>query len=780
MDTKIDENGPKPKLDYSILKNELDDIDFKNYNFDNFEDNLNISDIKDELQKSQEERKDSKQHKKDSSNRIYPESSFDKDFSIELDNINGDEFNIRKISICSLQSEEFNCNSNFDNKMNKKLKRKITKDDLNNIPLPVFSCIYCSNEEISFRHLSLEKLSNKYLLQSSVYDILELNKLIEYNPMIDKDDKNEKLFDIIIKNSEYINKYNGKEIVNNFFKSNYYFNMCNKELFNYKINFVHKIEDNIVKKRKDFYFKGINKISKNSLNNKCLFNSTNCSINNNNVLSGFFETNFVNNITNIGKNNNNNCSNISSINFNSISSNNNENGNYYNKDSNNFLMSIVEKIENNAESGNEIEDKEEIIDFFKFDLSRKIKKEDIIWENDYYDIWNPNFSYDDINKISNSISLKEKKYNKNLKLKVNLKSNFNDKYNILNNSFFNQLNQKLSISHIKDKGSTCSSSEIIYEKENKMNSYYNNSKDYIKNYLFITDKENIKKNSSSTNNDIITLKFYNKINNISNNMKINQRYIKDTSINKPEININISKNNKNYHSSKESNINFSGSDNKQKNKGSKIISLNKIKKKKENKIIIINDIKKLKANNIERTLDNYNPNLYFNNSSTIAYKEIKTGGNILVKTPNSTKRGVQITSSKIKYKHNNKTININKNGQTINLLSPKQNISKFEEFKTFNKNNKRMDEFMKLNTNRTIYQQINYKKINSNIVISKRYTKLYKSQDKLKNESRNGIVIRRNTENKKMKFKNRTKISINKNNIIFPSFNFKNSILNNY
>ena len=76
--------------------------------------------------------------------------------------------------------------------------------------------------------------------------------------------------------------------------------------------------------------------------------------------------------------------------------------------------------------------------------------------------------------------------------------------------------------------------------------------------------------------------------------------------------------------------------------------MNIIKKKKENKIIIINDTKKLKVNNIARKLDNYNPNFYFNNSSTINYKEINTGRNIFIKTPNSTKRGAQITSSKIK------------------------------------------------------------------------------------------------------------------------------------
>ena len=278
------------------------------------------------------------------------------------------------------------------------------------------------------------------------------------------------------------------------------------------------------------------------------------------------------------------------------------------------------------------------------------------------------------------------------------------------------------------------------------------------------------------NNDILTLKFYNKINNVNDNkFKINQRYINNASINKLEMNNNYSINNKNYNSSKEQNINCFGNNNKQKNKASKngikIISLNKTEKKKKNKIII-NDIKKIKNNDIERKLDNNNPNLYFENSSSIAYKLKNIGRRILTKTPNSIKRGTQITSSKIQYKQNNKTINVNKICQKINLFCPKQNVSKFEESKSFNKNKNRMDEFKKLNTNRTIYQQINYKKINSNIVFSKKYTKFNKSLDKLNNESRNGIIIRKNTENKEVKFKTRNKISINKNRLIFPSFTF--------
>ena len=54
----------------------------------------------------------------------------------------------------------------------------------------------------------------------------------------------------------------------------------------------------MLRKKKEFYFKGINKIPKNSLNNKGLFNSTNSLINNFNALSGLVEPNVNNNIKN--------------------------------------------------------------------------------------------------------------------------------------------------------------------------------------------------------------------------------------------------------------------------------------------------------------------------------------------------------------------------------------------------------------------------------------------------------------------------------------------------
>ena len=72
---------------------------------------------------------------------------------------------------------------------NNKHKPKITKEELNNIPLPIFSCIYCCNEEISFKHLSNEIISIKYLFQTSIYDLKQLDILISKNDQKQIDNK---------------------------------------------------------------------------------------------------------------------------------------------------------------------------------------------------------------------------------------------------------------------------------------------------------------------------------------------------------------------------------------------------------------------------------------------------------------------------------------------------------------------------------------------------------------------------------------------------------------
>ncbi len=60
-------------------------------------------------------------------------------------------------------------------KKNKKKKKKkyINKKrfrDLNNTPLPIFSCIYCANEKISFNYLIHKKLFSKYGKSDRIYN----------------------------------------------------------------------------------------------------------------------------------------------------------------------------------------------------------------------------------------------------------------------------------------------------------------------------------------------------------------------------------------------------------------------------------------------------------------------------------------------------------------------------------------------------------------------------------------------------------------------------------
>ena len=533
---------------------------FGEIKLDNFEDSLNLSNIGDDqcsIPKKEE-------------------NIFAEDFSEDLDNIKEDEFSQRKMSDCSMQSDEFkneeinidvNTNTlsnNLKSKMvsediSKKFTKKLTREELDNIPLPVFSCIYCSNLTISVKHLSQEIITNKYLFQASIYDIEDINKLIIYQPLIDRDNKNEKLHDIIIKSTEYLFCSYNKENLQNFFSSKNYIDICNNELNNNKKYFTQKIEESIVKKKKDFYFKGIKNIPKNSINNRCLFNSTNSLINNCNALSGFVESIPVNinnynynYITN--KNNNTNNSNLS-LNFNSISLNNNEFGNLckdVHTNNNNLLVSIVEHIENNNENQNELEDKEEFMDLLELDeekeKEKKISKENISWDKNYYDIWNPDISdvedndnsenngfvddyfkcevndfknnllnnYDTNKKNSGNVFINKKRKfikpnpkkrssknnnanneteesQKNYKLKVNLL-----KTKTSNNSINFKLNQKSSISQVKSLGSTNSSTMINLDSDCKMknSNNFSNIKDLSNNSQILIHVNTIQENEN--------------------------------------------------------------------------------------------------------------------------------------------------------------------------------------------------------------------------------------------------------------------------------------------
>ena len=402
----------------------------------NFDADLNLSNI------INYDTNELKEKNKKNQNFLNVDKSFEEsieNFSkINIENENMENINLEESEIQS----EINTNENNGiNEDKKKSKKKRTKEDLNNTPLPVFECLYCTNEKIVFQHFINEILSEKYLLQTSIYDINDLNKLI-LNKRLINNNKDEKLLNLVMKNTEYIKLYIPKSRIDIYFNSDTFNNLCIKSETEINRLFKHKIEDSIVRKKKDFYFKGINKIPKNSMNNKCLFNSTNSLINNFNALSGLVEPVQANNVNNNVKNNYTigTCSN-NSINFNSLSLNNNE-FNCYSKDNNNMLDYIVEKIEKNEESVNYVDDKDLIIDFFKFDLSRKINKKDIKWENKLYDIWNPDISSDydendiddendyyNINKISNDTK------NKSINMNIN---NINNKGLVMNKNMSNK------------------------------------------------------------------------------------------------------------------------------------------------------------------------------------------------------------------------------------------------------------------------------------------------------------------------------------------------------
>ena len=437
----------------------------KDFNFDEFEDGLNVSVI----DNNEENHKITKTSKNNDNN-----MSIDDDFSQDLDNFNENESQLieKKLSFESIQidfnNNNNNCNNNENNNDKNNYKKRITKEELNNTPLPIFDCIYCTNEKIVFNNFINNILSNKYLLLTSKYDINNINKLILNQHLIDKDENNEKLLNIIIHNTEYIKEYISKERNFIFFSSIIFNNLCEKYNSQNVDNFNRKLK--IILKKKYSHPQNKNKISKILNNNKYLFNSSNTLINNLYFLNTFVEPlphDFGNNNTKnnfiIGSGFNN------SININSLFLNQNEYANYYNnKNNNDELEYSFEKIEKKDDSANYIEENDEIIDFFKYDLVRKISKKDIIWENKNYDIYNPeissDFDFEDdyendncelIN--NNNLNLKNENYINNSDVIVKNSSEF-DKYTLknknntisVNNNRNNYIIKNINISNINN------------------------------------------------------------------------------------------------------------------------------------------------------------------------------------------------------------------------------------------------------------------------------------------------------------------------------------------
>ena len=424
---------------------------------------------------------------------------------------NGDiniSLNISDISIIKDKSTTENNNNN-------KHKPKITKEELNNIPLPIFSCIYCCNEEISFKHLSNEIISNKYLFQTSIYDLKQLDILISKN---DQKQIDNKLYNLYLDNLENLKSFYYKDKILSFFKSKKFLLKCANNEINISKRFRMKIEEKANKKKKDFYFKEIKeiqRISKNSLNNKCLFNS-NSLINNYSYLIGLIH-NGTSVLQNLPEKKINSLSNSHSSNLlhsNSMIWNKNEKKNeigMIGQDKNgNYVENIVEKIDKNVES--------DIFDFLGENyLKRKINRKDIEWEDTFYDVNNPiiddeiiedqdiynfidNKKIKNKNKINNIIkenNTTEKSHKSN---KVNITCN-SSKYISANSD--NKSNIKISIFNTsKSLASTNTSSNIILknsvrDRENKASS------------LFLNGNKILNINNMNNNNSTLSPRFNN-------------------------------------------------------------------------------------------------------------------------------------------------------------------------------------------------------------------------------------------------------------------------------
>ena len=280
-----------------------------------------------------------------------------------------------------------------------------------------------------------------------------------------------------------------------------------------------RFEDSFIRRKKDFYFrgiKGINKISKNSINNKCLFNSTNSWLNNYSGLTGFIANSQGQaQPLQIVEKTNNTVNEVNGSNS-SICLNNNEIGLVGKGKNRHYMENIMENNDDrNLEGENTIEEKAQILNFiYEDDLKRKITKNDIQWEDNYYDIYNPNIDDNLLEQNSDKeeydIIIKNKQKNKSFYQAFNINKNsiitkpyyINSESNINNNSRSYKNSLHLLFNNSKSLGSTNNSSNIMFkssirDKDTKSLSSFLNG-----NQIINIQNNSILKSSSKHNTNI--------------------------------------------------------------------------------------------------------------------------------------------------------------------------------------------------------------------------------------------------------------------------------------
>ena len=451
-------------------------------------------------------------NKKDKNN--LQDLSFERSFELTImsKGERKDKFMIENNKI--IDNDFFN-EPELNNNQNLKLQDiKIRKEDLDNIPLPVFSCIYCANEDISFSHLSNEIISDKYLFLTSIYDLEQLNFLISLKIPAKTNDYNEKLLNIYLDNSEYIYKYNNYENSKKYINDNLFKVECLKSKSDINDNFKHHF--NLFFKKK---MKKANKDKPEYLSKKYknIFENSGNNIDRE-KLKGAYKL-----IKGVNINKNKRLNEVNSSLLNSYYKSLNRKFYFLNKSKSNNMIRNQTKII--IESKDE---KKDFIDILEEDnLKRKINKNEIEWENDYYDVYNPKIE-DDFLYIENASKEKKLKINKSLiKMYIGaMRQNNDNTFNYLNHLEKGSISAKNRI-HINLKTNSKEISESFLNSNIKKNliNRIKNPLLHLNNTNFHNSKSNL--NIGSTENKIIPKIYLNNNNKFNSPINKNKKKLKD-------------------------------------------------------------------------------------------------------------------------------------------------------------------------------------------------------------------------------------------------------------
>ena len=129
-----------------------------------------------------------------------------------------------KLDLCDKSMEEQMSKVTLNEEKNPKTGKKLTKEDLKTIPIPIFECLFCADEFLSFRHYINEIMTVKYLYNVERKDIILIDFLINNNLLELKENKNfivnkfgkrnninlfriSSLIKLLFDNTQYISKY---------------------------------------------------------------------------------------------------------------------------------------------------------------------------------------------------------------------------------------------------------------------------------------------------------------------------------------------------------------------------------------------------------------------------------------------------------------------------------------------------------------------------------------------------------------------------------------------